>query len=116
MLRLCRIVLLLGVVIIATSLWAQNETIAIKSHTRGGKSTPPDRAFLHGELDGQPVTLWCVLSHSDCKELSPGEYNIERLLLGEGSYKNCPNVDIYRLGANSFKEDPLGEYCLIERN
>jgi len=114
MLMLRRIVLLLGVLTMAASLCAQNETITIKSHSRGGKSTPPDRAFLNGELDGQPVVLWCVLSHSDCKELPRGEYNIERLLGGEGSYKNCPNVDLYRLGANSFQEEPLGEYCLIE--
>ena len=58
-----------------------------------------------------------MLSHADCKELPRGEYDIERLLEGEGSYPNCPNVDLYRVGADSFKEEPLGEYCVLrEKN
>lgn len=112
MLRKSNIVLL-AILAMSISLSAQTESITIKSHTRGGKSTPPDLAFLRGEMEGKAVLLQCVLSHSDCKELPRGEYNIERLLEGEGSYPNCPNVDIYRLGADSFKEEPLGEYCLV---
>jgi hypothetical protein len=108
---------LLGVLAISTTLWAQHETITIKSHSRGGKSQPPDRAFVYGEIEGKPITLVCVLSHADCKELPRGEYDIERLLEGEGSYPNCPNVDLYRVGADSFKEEPLGEYCVLrEKN
>ncbi len=107
-------VLLVGVLAIATALSAQHETITIKRHARSSKSAPHPVALLHGELDGQPALLQCVLSHADCKELAAGQYNIERLLDGEGSYEGCPNVDIYRLGADSSQEEPLGEYCLLE--
>ncbi len=110
-LLLRRIVLLLGLVATATSLLAQNETLTVKSHSRGGKNPPNGLAFLYGDLDGRAVVLQCLLSHADCKELSRGQYSLERLLDGEGSYKNC-SVDVYRLGANSSKEEPLGEYCL----
>ena len=109
-----QVIALFGLLAIALSLSAQNETITIKSHARDGKNQPPDRAFLYGELDGRPVTLQCVLSHADCKELPKGQYDIERLLDGEGSYHGCPNVDIYRLDADSSQEEPLGEYCLRE--
>ncbi|HZP24331.1 MAG TPA: hypothetical protein VFB04_12840 [Terriglobales bacterium] len=110
------VVLLLGVLALPLPFFAQSETITIKRHSRGGKNSPGELALLYGELDGHSAVLQCVLSHSDCHELPAGEYNIERLLEGEGSYKDCPNVDIYRLGADSFKEEPLGEYCLVERN
>ena len=109
------IVLLLGVLFLSGPLFAQSDTIAIKRHSRASKNAPVELALLYGELDGHAVVLQCVLSHSDCKELPQGAYNIERLLEGEGSYPNCPNVDIYRLGADSFQEEPLGEYCLVER-
>jgi hypothetical protein len=100
---------LLGVVPL---LAAQNETITIESRSRGGSYPLGDRAFLHSKIDGEPYDLECVLSHADCVWLSPGQYEIARLILDEGSYKNCSNVDIYRLGANRLKEKPLGEYCL----
>jgi len=93
-------------------LFAQHETITVKSRSRSGTSAAGDRALLHADLDGQAVVLECVLSHDDCKELPRGEYEIDRLLDGEGSYRNCPNVDIYRMGADRSKEEPLGEYCL----
>lgn len=109
-----KIVVLMGAVAMTSLLCAQSDTITIKRHSRGGKNPPGGLAFLYGELDGQAVILRCVLSHSDCKELPRGDYNIERLLEGEGSYKNCSNVDIFRPGADSFKEEPLGEYCLVE--
>jgi len=109
------IVILLGLLAIPALLFAQNETITIKGHSRSGKTPPGERALLYGELDGEPVVLRCVLSHADCKELPRGQYDIERLLDGEGSYKDCPNVDIYRLGEDAFTEEPLGEYCLIEK-
>ncbi len=107
-------VLLVGVLATATALSAQNETITIKRHTRSGKNASRTVALLYGDLDGRPAVLRCVLSHADCKELPPGEYDIERLLDGEGSYDGCPNVDIYHLGADSSQEEPLGEYCLLE--
>ena len=110
-----QIVVLMALLAVTPPLCAQHETITIMSHSRGGKAGAADRAFLYGELDGHAVVLQCVLSHDDCKELPKGEYNIERLLEGEGSYRDCPNVDLYRLGADSFKEEPLGEYCLVER-
>lgn len=109
------LLLLLSTLVIARALFAQNETITIKRHARSGKSTSAAVALLYGELDGQPVVLRCALSHPDCKELAQGQYDIERLLEGEGSYNGCPNVDIYRLGADSSTEEPLGEYCLLER-
>ena len=104
-------IVLLGMLTIATTVFAQNETITIKSHSRAGKNG--DVALLYGELEGNRVVLRCALSRGDCKELPNGQYDIERLLLGEGSYPNCPNVDIYRLGADAFKEEPVGEYCLL---
>jgi hypothetical protein len=110
---LFEIVLLFGLLSIATPLLAQSETITIKRHTRGGKNPPNSLALLYGNMDGRSVVLQCVVSHSDCKELPQGDYSLERLLQGEGSYKNCSNVDIYRLGSGSAQEDPLGEYCLL---
>ena len=112
-LTLSRIIVLLAFVAMSASLSAQSETITIKRHARSGKNPPGEFAVLYGELDGNAVVLQCVLSHADCKELPTGQYNIERLLEGEGSYKNCPNVDLYRPGADSFQEEPLGEYCLL---
>ena len=110
-----QLIVLFGLLAITQSVSAQNETIMIKSHSRSGKNPGGDVVLLHGELDGNRVMLQCVLSHSDCKELPRGQYNIERLLEDEGSYPNCPNVDIYRLGADSSTEEPLGEYCLHEQ-
>ena len=111
MLMLRRIVLLLGLVAVSTLLFAQNETLTITGHARGGKNPPNGLAFLYGDLEGRSVVLQCALSHADCKELPRGQYSLERLIDGEGSYKNC-SVDVYRLGADSSKELPLGEYCL----
>ena len=110
---ICRtIIAMLGLLAMPALLLAQNETITIKSHSRGGSNQPSQWAFLSGELDGQHVVLQCLLSHDDCKELARGQYEIERLLEDEGSYPNCPNVDLFRLGADRWKEEPLGEYCM----
>jgi hypothetical protein len=105
------VTLLLLALAVAPSMSAQNEKITIEKATRGGKYPLGDRAFLYSKIDGEPYVLECELSHADCAELSPGEYEIARLIRGEGSYQNCPNVDIYRSGANRLKEKPLGEYC-----
>jgi hypothetical protein len=110
-----KIAVLIGAMAMTSLVCAQSDTITVQRHSRGGKNPAGGLALLYGELDGRAVLLQCVLSHADCKELPAGEYNIERLLEGEGSYKGCPNVDLYRLGADSFKEEPLGEYCLRER-
>ncbi len=108
-----KIILLLGFLAIPALLCAQHEMITIKGHSRGSKSSGGDRAFLYGELEGHSVVLQCVLAHADCKELPRGQYEIDRLIVGEeGAYKGCPNVDIYRVGADRSKEEPLGEYCL----
>ncbi len=106
------IILLLGFLAVPGLLCAQHEMITIKGHSRGGKNSAGDRAFLYADLDGHSVVLQCVLAHADCKELSRGQYEIDRLIDGEGSYKGCSNVDIYRIGAERSKEEPLGEYCL----
>ncbi len=111
-----KIIVLLGLLLVPVLLHAQHETITIKSHSRAGKGQPGERVLLYGELGDKSVVLRCVASHSDCKELSQAQYNIERLLDGEGSYPNCPNVDLYRLGADSFQEEPLGEYCLLREH
>ena|SRR5271165_1158665 len=108
-----KIVVLLGFLTIPALLYSQHETITIKSHSRGGKNTAPERAFLYGELNGQPAVLQCLLSHSDCKELPRGQYEIERLIEDEASYKGCANVDLYRIGADRSREEPLGEHCLL---
>ena len=106
------ILLLALVLAVAPLTSAQNVKITIESRSRGGKSLLGDRAFLHSTIYGEPYTLECVLSHHDCVELLPGDYEIARLMPEEGSYKNCENVDIYRLGADRLKDKPLGEYCL----
>jgi hypothetical protein len=105
------ILVLMSVLAASSELLAQHETILIKS----SKRPATDRVVLYGELNGQRVALQCMAAREYCKELPHGEYNIERLLEGEGSYKGCANVDLYRPGADSFKEAPLGEYCLVER-
>ncbi len=105
-------ILLLALLAVAPLVSAQNERITIESSSWGGSYLLGDRAFLHSNIDGEPYALECVLSHTDCTELSPGKYEIDRLIPDEGSYKNCPNVAIYRIGANRLKEKPLGEYCL----
>src|SRR5262249_783155 len=104
-------ILVLLSILASSRLYAQHETILIKS----SKRVATDRVVLYGDLDGQRVALQCMLAREYCKELARGEYNIERLLEGEGSYKGCSNVDLYRVGEDSFKEEPLGEYCLLER-
>ena len=53
-----------------------------------------------------------MLSHPDCTELDPGQYEVARLIPDEVFYKSCAVVDIYRTGANRLTEKPLGEYCL----
>ncbi|MFZ0794813.1 MAG: hypothetical protein WAM65_13650 [Candidatus Korobacteraceae bacterium] len=103
---------MLGFLVMPALLCAQHETITIKGSSRGSKNSAGDRVFVYGDLEGHSVVLRCVLAHSDCKELPRGEYEIDRLLDGEGAYKDCPNVDIYRIGAERSKEEPLGEYCM----
>ncbi len=71
-----------------------------------------DHLYIFADLGKDSVILTCDVSHDDCIALSPGDYEIARLIPGEGSYKDCPNVDIYRIGADRLKEKPLGEYCL----
>ncbi len=121
------ILALLGLVFISPSLFAQNEKIKIKNSSqthddyqnldlyspRVPKYPLGDRVFLDAELGKDSVVLWCAVSHNDCLALNPGDYEIARLIPGEGSYKVCPNVNIYRIGADRLKEKPLGEYCLV---
>jgi hypothetical protein len=119
------ILALLGLVAVASLLFAQNEKIKIKNSSqthdypnldldssRAVQYLPGDRVFLDADLGKDSVVLVCYVSHDDCVTLSPGDYEIARLIPGEGSYKSCPNVDIYRIGADRLKEKPLGEYCL----
>ena len=106
------IVLLCVLTAAPTLLLAQNETIVIKSHSRSSDGPPAKWAFVYGELDGQHVVLQCLLSHDDCKELAKGQYEIDRLLEEQSSYPKCQNVDLFRLGADRSKEEPLGEYCM----
>ena len=106
-----QVTLILALLAVAPLMSAQNERITIEKSTRCGQYPMGDRACFDVKIDGEPYGLHCQLSHTDCIELSPGEYEIARLIPGEGCYKNCPNVDIYRIGANRLKEKPLGEYC-----
>jgi hypothetical protein len=107
-----QVTLILALLALAPMMSAQNERITIEKSTRCGQYPLGDRACLYSKIGGEPYLLNCQLSHTDCTELSPGEYEIARLIPGEGSNKNCPNVDIYRIGAHRLKEKPLGEYCL----
>ncbi len=106
---------LILVLAISPLLSAQNERITIthQSSYGGKKSVLNAYALLSAKLgDDDQVLLTCELSHEDCIQLALGQYEIARLIPGEGSYKDCHNVDIYRIGANRLKEKPLGEYCL----
>ena len=119
------ILALLGLVAVSSSLFAQNEKIKIKNSSqtheypnldldslRAVQYLPGDRVVLHADLGKDSTALTCYVSHNDCVALSPGDYEIARLIPGEGSYKGCRNVDIYPIGADRLKEKPLGEYCL----
>jgi hypothetical protein len=106
---------LILVLAISPLLSAQNERITItgQSSYGGKKSVLNAYALLCAKLgDDDQVLLTCELSHEDCIQLALGQYEIARLIPGEGSYKDCSNIDIYRIGANRLKEKPLGEYCL----
>lgn len=105
-------IVLLALLAVVPLMSAQNERITIENSRWGGKGPSGDRAFLYSKIDGEPYALECQLSQTDCALLSPGEYEISWLIQGEGSYKNCPNIDIYRIGADRLKEKPLGDYCL----
>jgi hypothetical protein len=109
-----QVILIFALLTLAPLVNGQNEKVIIEKGTRGGGRYPlGERAYLDVKIDGERgYLLVCVLSHADCRELPPGEYEIARLIPGEGSYKDCPNVDIYRVGADRLKEKPLGEYCL----
>ena len=107
-----QITLILALLAAGPLMSAQGERITIEKATRCGQYPLGDRACFDAKIDGKPYYLDCMLSHTDCTELAPGQYEIARLIPGEGSYKNCPNADIYRIGANRLKEKPLGEYCL----
>jgi hypothetical protein len=119
------ILALLGLVAVSSSLLAQNEKIKIKNSSqpnvypnldldslRAVQELLGDRVFLEADLGKDSVALTCYVSHYDCVALRPGDYEVARLIPGEGSYKGCANVDIYRIGADRLKEKPLGEYCL----
>jgi hypothetical protein len=106
-----QVTLILALLAVAPLMSAQNERITIQKSTWCGQYPLGDRACIDARISGEPYFLDCPLSHTNCTELSPGEYEIARLIPGEGSYKNCPNVDLYRIGANRLKEKPLGEYC-----
>lgn len=118
------ILALLGLVAVSSSLFAQNEKIKIKNSSqthvypnldldslRVVQDLLGDRVFLDADLGEDSVALTCYVSHDDCVALIPGDYEIARLIPGEGSYKGCPNVDVYRICADRLKEKPLGEYC-----
>jgi hypothetical protein len=119
------ILAVLGLVAVSSSLFAQNEKIKIKNSSqthvypnldldspRVAQELLGDRVFLYADLGKDSTGLTCNVSHNDCVALSPGDYEIARLIPGEGSYKDCSNIDIYRIGADRLKEKPLGEYCL----
>jgi hypothetical protein len=119
------IIALLGLIAVSSSLFGQNEKIKIKNSSqthvypnldlgspRAVQDLLGDRLFIDANLGKDSVALTCYVSHNDCVALSPGDYEIARLIPGEGSYQAGPNVDIYRIGADRLKEKPLGEYCL----
>jgi hypothetical protein len=106
-----KILVLLGLIAVGPLLSA-SEKITIKSSSRQGKHR--EVVFLEADLAGRSVDLDCLESHADCKEISPGNYELARLIAGEGPYNDCQNVDIYRIGADRLKEKPLGRYCLLQ--
>jgi hypothetical protein len=103
-------VALFGLLAISPLLSA-SEKITFKSSSKQGN----DKIVLvEADLTGRSVDLTCFESHADCKELAPGDYELARLIAGEGSYNDCQNVDVYRIGADRLKEKPLGRYCLLQ--
>jgi hypothetical protein len=104
-----KLLAMLGFVAFSSALFAQSENIAIKASSRQS-----DVVFLAADLAGRAVDLTCLQSHSDCKMLRSGEYEMLRLVGNEGTYNDCQNVDIYRIGADRTREKPLGRYCLLQ--
>ena len=98
---------LLGII----PLLSASEKITFKSSSQQGNDKV---VLLEADLAGRSVDLTCFESHPDCKGLAPGDYELARLMAGEGSYNDCQNVDIYRIGADRLKEKPLGRYCLLQ--
>ena len=102
---------MLCVLAISPAVFAQNEHIKIKNWERGWM-TMGNVVWLHADLGNEAVFLRCDLSNDNCQILVPGNYEVARLIRGEGAYKDCSSVDVYRIGADRLKEKPLGEYCL----
>ncbi len=119
------ILALLGLVAVSSPLFAQNEKIKIKNGSqtheypnldldslRAVQYLPGDRVVLHADLGKDSTALTCYVSHNDCVALSPGDYEIARLIPGEGSYTGCRNLDIYPICSDRLMDRPFGEYCL----
>ncbi|MFZ0313938.1 MAG: hypothetical protein WAL85_14620 [Candidatus Korobacteraceae bacterium] len=103
------ILVLFSLFAVSLAIAAQSERAVIKGKSRVARA----EGSLEVELADGPAVLWCDASRKDCVELSPGNYEVVRLLAGEGAYKGCPNVDIYRIGADRSKEKPLGKYLVL---
>jgi hypothetical protein len=102
------LLVVLGLVAIVPTVSAQNQKIAVKS-----SSVQKKVVRLEADSEGKSVELECFLSQKSCTALAPGNYLMMRLTSG-GTYQDCPNVDIYSPGGNPAKDQPLGEYCLLQ--
>lgn len=86
---------------------ADKKEVIIKSSETVARSVQAD-----GEIEGKPVRLACMLSHSDCEEIKPGKYVMVES--DKGTYTDCPNVDIYRKSnTRNTDEKKVGRYCLM---
>jgi hypothetical protein len=86
---------------------AENQKITIKGNSVKGTVLMHEAVLVE-----KPVELVCFLSENSYAMLQSGDYLMVRLTK-EAIYQDCPYVDIYGKGADSTKDKPLGEYCLL---
>jgi hypothetical protein len=105
--------LMLFVFVAISSMFAvEIEKITVtRSSVRGPYS---HSVWLDADLAGKSVELMCYVRQQSCAKLAPGKYMLIRLKPGDGIYQDCENVDIFRVDADPTKDQPLGEYCVMQ--
>lgn len=85
-----------------------NELIFVKK-----SSVQKNVVTVDGEIKGKEIQLICFVSEKNCQELSGGTYLFIRLKASEGTYNDCPNIDVYTNNSADKQAKQLGEYCLL---
>lgn len=102
------LIALFWLIVVLPLLAAENQKITIKSSSVNGN------VLTHkAVLREKPVELECFLSEKSCIKLEFDDYLMVRLTK-EAVYQDCPNVHIYSKRADTTKDKPLGEYCLLQ--